>query len=84
MQRVTTHYILQSCPSLSKRCIGEVKNKNVNKVQKKLFIPNDTIIYPMDCGINDEQLLATSQVDEDPTMSSACEGEEPPSYVLIK
>ena len=31
----------------------------------------------MDCDIDDEQLLAASQVAEDPTMSSAHEGEEP-------
>ena len=31
----------------------------------------------MDCDINDEQLLAASQVAEDPTMPSAHEGEEP-------
>ena len=77
LQRVTTHKISQSCPPQSKRCIGEIKNENVNKVQEKLFIPHDTIIYPMDCDINDEQLLAASQVAEDPTMSSAHEGEEP-------
>ena len=76
VQRVTTHNISQSCPLQSKRCIGDINNENVNKVQKT-FIPHDTIMYPMDCDINDGQLLAASQVAEDPTMSSAHEGEEP-------
>ena len=40
-------------------------------------MPNDTIMYSMYCDINDGQLLAASQVAEDPTMSSAQEGEEP-------
>ena len=77
VQRVTTHNISQSCPPQSKRCIADIKKDNVNKVRKQLFIPRATIIYPMDCDIDDEQLLAASQVAEDPTMSSAHEGEEP-------
>ena len=77
VQRVTTHNISQSCPPQSKRCIADIKKENVNKVQKPLFIPHATIIYPMDCDIDDEQLLAASQVAEDPPMSSTHEGEEP-------
>ena len=46
-------------------------------MQKQLFIPHATIIYPMDCDTDDEQLIATSEVAEDTTMSSACGGEEP-------
>ena len=49
----------------------------LTKCEKKLFIPNDTIIYPMECDINDKQLLAASHGAEDPTMSFAHEDEEP-------
>ena len=52
------------------------RDHNYTSMQKSLFIPHATIIYPMDCDIDDEQLLAASQVAEDPTMSSAHEGVE--------
>ena len=37
VQRVTTHNISQSCPPVKKMYWWEIKNENVNKVQKSCF-----------------------------------------------